>query len=146
VDAVVSLPDPARAVRQARRAAADILARWKCDAESIEDAVLIVSEMVTNAIRHCAGAVILHLSRAADYIRIEVTDSSPHKPRLIDAPPDAESGRGLRIISQLATRWGYSPTGRGKLVWADLPYRRARRPTSHSGSDDLSGAPWAAAD
>jgi anti-sigma regulatory factor (Ser/Thr protein kinase) len=146
VDAVVSLPDPARAVRQARRAAADILARWKCDAESIEDAVLIVSEMVTNAIRHCAGAVIMRLSRASDYVRIEVTDSSPAEPFLVHAAPNAESGRGLRIISQLATRWGYRPTGHGKQVWADLPYRRARWPTSHSGSDDLSGAPWAAAD
>ena len=151
MDTVVSLPDPARAVRQARRACADILTRWKCDAESVEDAVLIVSEIVTNAIRYCAGPVQLRLSRAADYIRVEVTDSSADEPRLLDARPDDESGRGLRIVNQLATRWGHRPVGNGKQVWADLPYRAAARkggsrPSRRSGRDDLADAPWAAAD
>jgi anti-sigma regulatory factor (Ser/Thr protein kinase) len=147
VDAVVSLPDPARAVRQARRAAAEILTRWKCDADSIEDAVLIVSEIVTNAMRHCVGPVYLRLSRAADYVRVEVTDSSPGEPHLVQAGPGDESGRGLRIINQLATRWGWQRTRDGKQVWADVPYRTVvTRPGTWAGTDDLSGAPWAAAD
>jgi anti-sigma regulatory factor (Ser/Thr protein kinase) len=142
VDAVVSLPDPARAVRQARRAAADILTRWKCDAESIEDAVLIVSEIVTNAIRYCAGPVQLRLSRSDEYIRVEVSDSSPDEPRLVDARPGDESGRGLRIINQLSTRWGFRPTRHGKQVWADLPYR-AVAALRRAGRNDMSDGAWA---
>jgi anti-sigma regulatory factor (Ser/Thr protein kinase) len=145
VDAVVSLPDPARAVRQARRAAADILTRWKCDADSIEDAVLIVSEIVTNAVRHCAGPVQLRLSRSDSYIRVEVSDSSPDEPRLIHAKPDDESGRGLRIINQLATRWGFRPTHHGKQVWADLPYRVAAAARRVAVINDVAGGTWATA-
>jgi anti-sigma regulatory factor (Ser/Thr protein kinase) len=127
VDALVYLPDPARAVRRARRAAAEILGQWRFDPESIENAVLVVSEIVTNAIRHCAGQIYLRLSRNDDYVRIEVTDPSPVPPRLIKVGPEAERGRGLFIVSQLATRWGSVPRGTGKTVWADLPYRLAHR-------------------
>jgi anti-sigma regulatory factor (Ser/Thr protein kinase) len=127
MDALVYLPDPARAVRRARRAAAEILGQWRFDSDSIENTVLVVSEIVTNAIRHCAGRTYLRLSRNDDYVRIEVADPSPVLPRLIEAGPEAERGRGLLIVSQLATRWGSTPRGSGKIVWADLPYRIAHR-------------------
>lgn len=124
MDAYLALADRASAVRQARAATAAVLRRWQCTQGCIDDAVLIVSEMVTNAIRHGRGRVRLRLRRVANLLRLEVRDASSQLPTLLPADPDAESGRGLRIVSELASRWGATRMPRGKIVWAELPYRR----------------------
>jgi anti-sigma regulatory factor (Ser/Thr protein kinase) len=114
--------DAASSVREARQRTAAVLAGWRCHRERIEDAVLVVSEVVTNAVQHGAGAVVLRLFRRRRYIRVEVQDNSPRPPVLL-AITDiaAERGRGLRIVRTLAARWGSKRVGAGKLVWAELP-------------------------
>jgi anti-sigma regulatory factor (Ser/Thr protein kinase) len=144
MDAYLALADRASAVRQARAATAAVLRRWQCTQGCIDDAVLIVSEMVTNAIQHGRGRIRLRLRRMANLLRLEVRDSSPELPSVLPANPDAESGRGLRIVSELSSRWGTTRVIRGKVVWAELPYRRlAARPPS-GGRHRLSSGPLTA--
>ncbi len=104
-----------------------------CPADLVDTAVLLASELVTNAVRACAGAearghpdarrIGLTVTRARDTLRIEVTDAASGA---LPAPPghpdaDAESGRGLQVVTALATRWGWRPAAPGKAVWCELP-------------------------
>ncbi len=84
------------------------------------DLLLCVSEVVTNAVRHAGPPHSLRLSQAGDTLRVEVADSEPQAPILNQQDPLATSGRGLRILDQLATRWGSEPTEDGKAVWFEF--------------------------
>ncbi|AGP54236.1 SpoIIE family protein phosphatase [Streptomyces rapamycinicus] len=103
-------------VGRARRLVRERLLRWGLP-EAVETAELLVSEAVTNAIRHAhTHHVRLRLVRT-DALLCEVTDDDHELPALLSADRDDESGRGLRVISKLAREWGTSRTGRGKTVW-----------------------------
>ena len=127
MNADMALDDRASAVRQARTVTASVLARWQCTQDCVDDAVLIVSEMVTNAVRHGQGRVRLKLRRGAHVLRLEVRDGSPRLPMLLPVAADAECGRGLRIVTALAHRWGTTRVRGGKIVWAEVVYRRPGR-------------------
>jgi anti-sigma regulatory factor (Ser/Thr protein kinase) len=86
-------------------------------------AVLLTSELVTNAIRHKADdneTVLLFITWADDQMRVEVHDTSRFEPLLVDAPPDAETGRGLMLVDSLSAEWGFRKTGAGKAVYFAL--------------------------
>jgi serine phosphatase RsbU (regulator of sigma subunit) len=84
---------------------------------------LMVSELVTNAIRHATGPVELRLLRDRGLI-CEVADGSSVSPRLRRARSEDEGGRGLFLVAQLAERWGTRfPSGGGKVIWAELKTR-----------------------
>ncbi|MEU8516440.1 ATP-binding protein [Kitasatospora sp. NPDC048722] len=87
----------------------------------VADAVLLVSELVGNALRHGSEPGALVLVRAAGRLRIEVSDASP-RPPLPRRPrgPDEAGGLGLFLLSRLALRWGWRPSGPGKTVWCDV--------------------------
>lgn len=97
-----------------------------------EDALLIVSELVTNAVRHGRPEVVLHLETTSDRVRIEVHDASDELPLVpVDQPAaDRPSGRGLLIVAATASDWGIARrTGRpGKTVWAELRLDPDRTP------------------
>jgi anti-sigma regulatory factor (Ser/Thr protein kinase) len=87
-------------------------------AENIE---LVTSELVTNAIAHASTrAINLELIRleGPGAVAVIVTDSSPHPPVRLDPAEDAQHGRGLHIVEALSTRWGWTPQGPGKAVFA----------------------------
>ena len=84
------------------------------------DLLLCVSEVVTNAVRHAGPPHSLRVSQAGDTLRVEVADSAPQAPILNQQDPLSTSGRGLRILDQLATRWGSEPTEDGKAVWFEF--------------------------
>jgi anti-sigma regulatory factor (Ser/Thr protein kinase) len=114
--------DAASAVREARRKTAAVLNRWRCQRERVEDTVLVVSEVVTNAVQHGAGVVLVRLLRRRTYVRVEVQDNSSRLPVMLAVGGRAaDRGRGLHIVRNLASRWGSQRNGRGKLVWAELP-------------------------
>ncbi|WP_328982876.1 ATP-binding protein [Streptomyces mirabilis] len=81
---------------------------------------LIVSELVTNAIRYAPGTIQLRLIRDRTLI-CEVTDASSAAPHLRHPRTTDEGGRGLLLIAQLTQRWGTRHTGRGKTIWTEQP-------------------------
>ncbi|MGY3338537.1 serine phosphatase RsbU (regulator of sigma subunit)/anti-sigma regulatory factor (Ser/Thr protein kinase) [Streptomyces filamentosus] len=108
---------PGRARRLARRA----LARW--DLEELTDSVeLLISEVVTNAVRYAERPVTLRLLRT-DVLRCEVGDDSPQLPRQRRARETDEGGRGLFLVNRLARRWGATRLSGGKVVWFELATR-----------------------
>ncbi len=87
-------------------------------------AALLTSELVTNAIRHGAGeTVMLVITGACGQLRVEVHDTSRSMPAQVDAPADAETGRGLMLVTSLSTDWGYYPTATGKAVYFTLAFQ-----------------------
>jgi anti-sigma regulatory factor (Ser/Thr protein kinase) len=84
-------------------------------------AVILTSELVTNALRHEAGeTVTLTITCVCDQLRVDVHDSSSAAPVLEDAPVDAESGRGLLLVATLSAEWGFYRTPAGKAVYFTL--------------------------
>jgi anti-sigma regulatory factor (Ser/Thr protein kinase) len=130
MDTDVLLENSTSAVRQAREVTRTALGQWHCAADCIDDALLVVSEMVTNAVRHGQGRIRLRLSWSRRYLRVEVRDASPLLPRLLPASPSADRGRGLRIVARLASRWGSTRLRDGKVVWVDLQCREAQEPAA----------------
>ncbi|WP_446697137.1 SpoIIE family protein phosphatase [Streptomyces cinereospinus] len=109
--------DPA-AVAEARAASSAKLAEWGL--EPLDFAVeLIVSELVTNAVRYAGGPVGLRLIHDM-FLFCEVTDPSNTQPRLRRAAPGDEGGRGLFLVAQLSKRWGSRYGQLGKTIWAEL--------------------------
>ena len=121
---VIELDGDPDAPARGRHAVTAVLDEWGCEPGSREDLLLVVSELVTNAVVHGAEPIRVTMVRAPERVRVEVTDgaaaSSPHgNPR---PPTDAETGRGLSVVTQLAVAWGWRASpGRGKTVWAELP-------------------------
>jgi anti-sigma regulatory factor (Ser/Thr protein kinase) len=122
MDEEVTLPDGPEGASFARRAMKRAADLWLLDRDMTEIALLLVSELATNAIRHGAPPVRLSLRLDKDRLRVEVTDSSPALPRLGHPAPDQTSGRGLQIVQQLAVKWGSTASQRriGKTVWFEL--------------------------
>ncbi|CAM5652953.1 non-specific serine/threonine protein kinase OS=Streptomyces glaucescens OX=1907 GN=SGLAU_21830 PE=3 SV=1 [Streptomyces glaucescens] len=117
-----SFPADPGAVRTARAAVRGQLHRWGLD--SLGDlAVLLVSELVTNSLRHATGPIGVRLIRPAGLpavLLVEVSDPLPDLPRERAARPDDESGRGLQLVASSSRRWGSRPGGTGKTVWFEL--------------------------
>ena len=92
------------------------------------DAALVTTELVTNAVLHAELEVVLVLRPITRGVRIEVTDQcpavlphiAPHSTGSLWALTLGQSGRGLRVVSELAARWGVATTQRTKTVWAEL--------------------------
>ena len=127
------LPESARPVHartsidrrdpRAARAARDFIGAHVSSptmADIRETAVLLVSEVVTNALRHTHGPVELELWRFADRVRVEVSDETSRGPVPAGAGLLDESGRGVPLMDALSDRWGTSPRGAGKVVWFEL--------------------------
>ncbi|MEV0257025.1 ATP-binding protein [Streptomyces sp. NPDC050732] len=90
-------------------------------ADRVDDATLIVSELVSNALRHADGGCRLSVEVSGGRVTVEVTDTSPERPRVQRQSTDRESGRGLAMVRQLAHRLEVVGTHRGgKTVRAVL--------------------------
>jgi anti-sigma regulatory factor (Ser/Thr protein kinase) len=83
-----------------------------------EDVVLVVSELVTNALLHGTGTPVLRLIGTASRVRIEVLDHSPVLPAVRESGPDG--GWGLPLVEQLTTGWGAYLHKGGKVVWCEM--------------------------
>jgi hypothetical protein len=90
----------------------------------VELAELLVSELVTNALRHANGPIELTTLLLDDVVTLGVSDADEPLPRLRKAKEADEGGRGLQLIALLSARWGARPTAEGKVVWCELPRSR----------------------
>jgi len=108
------------AAAEARRQVKAVISAWDCPVEA-DTAVLLTSELVTNAISHQAGAAItLAITFAFGQLRVDVHDTSCSMPVLADASVDAEAGRGLMLVATLSASWGVYRTPAGKAVYFTL--------------------------
>lgn len=128
--AAASFEPVGRSVATARSFVRDTLQGWGF-ADIIDDAVVLTSELVTNAVVHAGTAADVLCLRSDDGARIEVADHYPEREiplqgaAITMSSPDREGGRGLQLCAALASRWGVDYTPTKKLVWfqLDLPAR-----------------------
>ncbi|MYY03893.1 ATP-binding protein [Streptomyces sp. ATexAB-D23] len=124
-----SFPAVPGAVRTARHAVHDALRCWGLDTAVGDEAVLLVSELVTNSMRYTDGPIGVRLMRphpdgdhlsAHPGLLVEVSDPLPDPPTERAPGPEDESGRGLQLVACAARRWGTRRGKSGKTVWFEL--------------------------
>ena len=112
-------PSELRSARDARRFAAKVLALWGC--EELEDAVLLlVSELVTNAVIHAHSDVEVVLRLRPTRVRVEIIDAAAEYVQRRDAASEDQSGRGMALTEALAAAWGVDTLIAGKSVWFEV--------------------------
>jgi anti-sigma regulatory factor (Ser/Thr protein kinase) len=112
-------------VRDARRFVDRHCAAYGVGDDLRETAVLLTSEIVTNAVLHGRSGAQLLVSIEHDVLRVEVTDDNTRLPQRVSPDAHALDGRGLVIVETLATAWGAAPSGQGKRVWFELRLAQA---------------------
>jgi anti-sigma regulatory factor (Ser/Thr protein kinase) len=90
-------------------------------AETLDNVTLCVSEMVTNALDHARPPYELRIGRCRGRLRVEVTDASTATPQVKPISASSARGRGMFIVSNVATKWGVEEDAKGKTVWAEFP-------------------------
>jgi anti-sigma regulatory factor (Ser/Thr protein kinase) len=119
----ISLTVGAAAAAEARSQVRAAIYAWDVPVDA-PVAVLLTSELVTNAIRHEPGeTVVLSITCDCGQLRVDVHDTSRSVPVPVDAPADAETGRGLMLVASLSTDWGFYPTPAGKAVYFTLEFQ-----------------------
>ncbi|MFF3164461.1 ATP-binding SpoIIE family protein phosphatase [Streptomyces sp. NPDC003273] len=113
---------PARddAPARARAHVSALLRRWRTRDDTRDNALLLVSELVTNAVRFATGPVTVRLIRSGNGLLCEVGDTGNGRPRLRRGGPLADGGRGLHVVHGLTSRWGVRWTDTGKVIWAEV--------------------------
>jgi anti-sigma regulatory factor (Ser/Thr protein kinase) len=115
-----TLQNDLRAPGLARQAIARFLDRSHLG-KLTDDAQLLASELVTNAVRHGRGPIDMRAYVRDGFLRLEVWDrDADEAPQARDADPDAESGRGMELVEKLSSRWGWRSDNGRKVVWFDL--------------------------
>lgn len=110
----------------ARMLVTEAARRWQLPDAMIENATLVVSELVTNAVLHVGAPLIVAARRSGAGLRIEVQDESPRLPIMVSTCPEelvetaSMTGRGLAVVEASSDRWGAELKGTGKVVWAEV--------------------------
>src|SRR3954447_21931203 len=112
------LPASEGSPRAARVIVADELDRMTCLPEMVDVALLLTTELVTNAVVHAdTAAIVLVVDLRRGALLVEVGDDDPTSPAPLDRDVTALSGRGIALVAALASSWGVSPAAPGKTVW-----------------------------
>jgi anti-sigma regulatory factor (Ser/Thr protein kinase) len=128
---------------EARRRVRDAIRSWRVPVD-LDAALLLTSELVTNAIRHEAGqeagqgaqALMLAIASSRGRLRVDVHDTSRSLPAVAEVPADAETGRGLLLVETLSDEWGFYRTPAGKAVYFTL----ASEPVNAGNADETDNA------
>jgi anti-sigma regulatory factor (Ser/Thr protein kinase) len=113
-------PADGRSVQAARDFVTAVLREWPTPRALVHDVVLLVSELVTNAVIHGRPPIELRLRTSDGQVVLEVRDHATYLPRRLRPTPEDEHGRGLQLVALIADRWGTRPTPDGKSVWCVL--------------------------
>lgn len=118
----VCLPNRPESARCARQLARTVLqSHWGLPTAVADDAVLLVSELVGNAVRHTGAHIFgLKMMRRRGWIRVEVRDPSRGLPCLLPVHGLDTSGRGLFLVDTISDRWGVDLLPRGKTTWFEM--------------------------
>jgi anti-sigma regulatory factor (Ser/Thr protein kinase) len=100
------------------RDAARVVLSGVCDDQQLDDVLTVISELVTNAVRHTGGGCSLTLLHDGDQVVVEVRDTDTRP--LHRNPDEGTLGHGLGVVQSLATRWGIDRMSDGKCVWAEM--------------------------
>jgi DNA-binding response OmpR family regulator len=115
-----TLPHSPLSVHRAREAVRAALTQWG-QPELVSDGLVVVSELVTNAVVHAASRCELRLSNHRRSVRVAVVDSGPGTPEPLPPSTARVGGRGLQIVDSMSIAWGVDGLADGrKLVWAEL--------------------------
>ena len=117
-----TLPTSVHAPGLARDLLAEICERARLADGTTQTALLLTSEVVTNAVTHCEGDPVLTVEVEPDRMRVSVGDRSLARPQVVPAPARlSEHGRGMWLVDRLASRWGVDILdARQKVVWFEL--------------------------
>ena len=125
----VRLATGSAAPAEARRRVRDAIRSWQVPVD-LDAALLLTSELVTNAVRHEAGhraqAVVLAIACSRGRLRVDVHDTSRSLPAVAEVPADAETGRGLLLVETLSDEWGFYRTPAGKAVYFTLAFETGK--------------------
>lgn len=110
----------ADAVPLVRDRLGDVLAEWGLSGTAGEPTLLVVTELMSNAVDHARAPVRLEVGFFDTWVRVEVHDDAPEPPRLRPHDPLRARGRGLQLVDALSSQWGWTRAGTGKVVWADV--------------------------
>ncbi len=119
----LQLPQTTDSVRRARRTIAAFLDPSDVPGTVVDDLLLLVSELVTNAVVHAGSPAVVRLDADVERIKVAVADREPAKAlgQAVEPDPLSSSGRGVLLVDRLAARWGVEPHCEGKTVWFELP-------------------------
>ncbi|MFF7982863.1 ATP-binding protein [Streptomyces sp. NPDC007901] len=132
------LPAAAASVAEARRRVRRHLGTWHLDSDSRDTAVLVVSELFTNAVLHSNGQAVTCVLAVAEgqlFIQVEDGNTEQTTPKPRHVPVHDEGGRGLMLVEAVSRRWGVSRSedrGGGWIVWATLDAAPEQRAQLHS--------------
>jgi hypothetical protein len=121
LEARFDLPPGAASVPTARHVVVQLLSTWAVP-HDLDDAALLVTELVSNVVDHVGGeaSLTVELTSSGDWLRIAVVDGSAIRPVVQELSLDRPRGRGLRMLQIIAARWGSDAHGDGTRVWFEL--------------------------
>lgn len=123
VEASIQLPPDATSAAEARRFVTQLLGTWHCDDELVSSVALLTTELVTNSVLHAGSPLDVTVRLTGSALRVEVRDEHETLPAARPYATDAMTGRGLRLVEAVASRWGAEPRtdgGPGKVVWFEI--------------------------
>lgn len=116
----IALDDMPTEARRVRRMAAAVLEPLDGDHRWVDDAMVVISELVSNALVHGAPPRTVRLARVGTALLIEVFDGSRHAPHLVEPVPTTAGGHGLQLVARLTSTWGTRLSVDGKCVWCTV--------------------------
>ncbi|MCV2490340.1 ATP-binding protein [Geodermatophilus sp. YIM 151500] len=117
----IDLPPVAGSVPVARHVVVDLLRVWGARQE-VDDAALLITELVANVVDHAGGeaGLTVEVVLAGEWLRISVADGSAVRPVVRELEGDAPRGRGMQLVQAVADRWGSEDHQGGKRIWFEL--------------------------
>lgn len=121
--ASIELPPAETTVWSVRRLVAETLQLWGWStSDRCKDAIMLASEIVTNAVEHAGSetSLVLELAQSGRWLRVSLADNSSVRPMVQEMDHRRRRGRGMQLVENIAQRWGVDHLPDGKRVWFEM--------------------------